>query len=869
MTYNFPGKNRPLLSEVGGKGLSLILGSQAGLPVPSGFILPVSFFAPWFEELKNTAQWSDFINTQSQNLEKACDALRQKALGLSFSEKQNAELAGIIGKYQNKSFFAVRSSSPEEDLEGSSFAGGYETILGVTLANIKPAIQKAFASCLDYRVAVYKKENGFDATDPKIAIIVQEQVDSEIAGVGFSLNPVTNNFDDAVFTANWGLGETVVAGLATPDTYIVDKVTMSIKNRNLGKKETSIWLAPQGNTEEKPNFKSAQFTLDDKQVLELTNLITKVEALYKKPIDIEWAYSKNKLYLLQARPITAYFSLPAEIITTPGVKKRLYLDVTSSFEALSKPISVAGSSFFTSLVRHVGKTLFFRDITKDINTAIPWVSAGRLYINLSNLFRLVDRKKALNILNTLDSLAAGAISSTNEHEYRSEINKLKILPFGFITKAPGIVWQIIAAKYWPESTNQRCQKQMRAFAKNARALAKQNLSCVSLADKLLSSLLNEVIWKEIPLFIAGKMALGNMKKIAEKNLLSKFDPLEVALPNNVTTQMGLALYDMSEILPKNLSPEEIEVGLIKNTLSVEFVSAWKNFIDDCGHRGPNEIDIAAPRYRDNHELLISTLLAIQSNSKSDNLREKFARNQEASRKTYEYLLGEVQKTKPSKVKRFQLEYKTFETFAGYRETHKFYLVLVADLLRQRVLECAKRLYESERIQSIEQIFDLKLEEIDEAMRNPSLDLLKIAKENKIFIEHLAHPQRTPSVIDSRGFIPHPPSPPIHKGEVQGTPISPGIVRGQIKILHSPNEKPFLKGEILVARATDPGWTPLFANAAAVILEVGGVLQHGALVAREYGLPCVAGVENATTLWKDGTLVEVDGSTGIIRLTTKN
>ena len=183
-------------------------------------------------------------------------------------------------------------------------------MLGVTRSTLRQALAKAFASCLDYRVVVYKRENGLAIGDPKIAVIVQEQIASEIAGVGFSLNPVTNNYDEAVVNANWGLGETVVSGTATPDTYLVDKIRFKVQSKTLGKKETSIWLMPDGGTEEKPDTRHDSFALSDTQILELARLIAHVERLYEKPIDIEWAYAKGRLFLLQARPITAYVPLP-------------------------------------------------------------------------------------------------------------------------------------------------------------------------------------------------------------------------------------------------------------------------------------------------------------------------------------------------------------------------------------------------------------------------------------------------------------------------------------------------------------------------------------------------------------------------------
>jgi pyruvate,water dikinase len=171
---------------------------------------------------------------------------------------------------------------------------------------------------------------------------------------------------------------------------------------------------------------------------------------------------------------------------------------------------------------------------------------------------------------------------------------------------------------------------------------------------------------------------------------------------------------------------------------------------------------------------------------------------------------------------------------------------------------------AKRLDAVEHVFDLTLAELDRALADTSLDLRALAKENRVFIDRLAKVPQLPVVIDSRGRIVRPAPSKAGKGETIGLPVSSGVARGRVKVLHTPDEKPFLKGEILVARATDPGWTPLFVNAAAVVLEVGGLLQHGALVAREYGLPCVTGIIGATALWEDGTRIEVDGSTGVIR-----
>lgn len=866
--YLFPNPEVATLSEVGGKGLSLMIGSKEGLPVPSGFILTVAFFTPWLSQLKTTKAWTNFLKADTDELEKVCMILKKNASELQFTKHQEQEVSNSLKQYGQKALFAVRSSSPEEDLEGSSFAGGYETVLGVTQKNIQHALKKVFASCLDYRVAIYKQENGFDRRAPKIAVIVQEQIASDIAGVGFSLNPVSNNFDEAVFTANWGLGETVVAGTATPDTYIVNKNNLIIKEKNLGKKETALYLSSAGGVKEKHEHRNTIFALSDNNIIELTQLLIKIEELYKKPIDIEWAYSQNKLYLLQARPISTYIPLSPEMITPPGEQKRLYIDFTISVQGLYTPLSITGTSLFKSVLRTVGKILFLRDITQDITTAIPWASSGRLYLNVSNVLHLVDKKRLVRFINILDPLASKTIQSIEEKEYRSHTKNVHLLPVGLLLKMPEIGLSIIRARLWPEKTHNTLQLELPHFMERARALAEKEMPVTSLTNKLLHSLIYDVFLHTVPSYIAAKIAFGTMKRIAGKELAHAFDPLEVALPHNVTTQMGLELYHVSEFLPEDLTLKSLKAGLKQKKLPHSFMSAWGNFIETYGHRGPSEIDIAAPRYRDDPELLLTILLSLKKTGNSDNPQQKFEKNQQESRTAYEYLYKKILKKSPAKAKQFEKQYHIFETFGGYRETHKFYLIFVINIIREKILQKAKILYEAGRLQTPNQIFDLTLEDIDNALNNKSSNLIEHAKKNTLFRNRLLRIPQLPTIIDSRGSILRPPARAIRSGEIIGTAISPGIIQGPIKVLHSPNEKPLYKGEILVARATDPGWTPLFVNAAAVILEVGGVLQHGALVAREYGLPCVAGIEGATNLWTDGSMVEIDGSAGTVRLITK-
>jgi pyruvate,water dikinase len=291
--YFFPGAGDATLGEVGGKGLSLIEGARSGLPVPPGFVLTVRFFAPWLSELKDSHLWEKFLVAKEKEIEHACRELKHAAAHFHLTAEQKEILESALQKFDADELFAVRSSSPHEDLEGASFAGGYETILGESRKTVENAIQQCFQSLFDYRVIVYMRANCFDATDLKIPVVLQKQVASDISGVGLSLNPVTNNFDEAVFNANWGLGETVVSGVITPDTFIVDKVSGIVRDSTVGGKAFSIWLNFHGGTDKKENFRSNEKTLSDVQLIELTQLVKKVESIYGKPMDIEWAFEKK------------------------------------------------------------------------------------------------------------------------------------------------------------------------------------------------------------------------------------------------------------------------------------------------------------------------------------------------------------------------------------------------------------------------------------------------------------------------------------------------------------------------------------------------------------------------------------------------
>jgi pyruvate,water dikinase len=278
------------------------------------------------------------------------------------------------------------------------------------------------------------------------------------------------------------------------------------------------------------------------------------------------------------------------------------------------------------------------------------------------------------------------------------------------------------------------------------------------------------------------------------------------------------------------------------------------------------MDPAASRFYERPAQFFRQLKTLTENTNPANNPQAIYDRARAERETaYAALLRVAQKKGKRKAKQFAKNYATWIDLGGFRESPKYYLVLITGIFRKWALGVAQTLVDARRLDAPEQVFDLRLDDLDRGLADPTVDLRVLAEENTRFLKRLRQVRELPRVVDSRGKILRPPRREAEEGELVGEPISTGTVQGPVKVLRTPDEKPVLPGEILVARATDPGWTPLFINAGGIILEVGGKLQHGALVAREYGKPCVAGIEDAVETLKDGQMVEVDGLNGIVRL----
>ena len=357
----------PEISEVGGKGYSLIKLSSLHLNVPNGIVLTVNFFNEWINKIKSSDLYSQFIELLQRNVNSnECSLILNKIkewslsnLSLNENNIENIEqnLKNIFPNEYNKILYAVRSSSPEEDLSGASFAGNYETYLGIKFDSIEKYILKSFISCLDFRVFKYKLEKGFNVSEIKIAIVIMKQINCDISGVGFSINPINNDYDEAVITSNFGLGESVVGGIITPDEYIINKISKKIVSQKLGTKDKIVKLNINDNEtsilEQNEEMKKKS-SLNEKLLIKIVDNIVNIENNYKIPIDIEFGIEGNILYILQARPITTFNKIPKELWTESNEKRQLYFDATLAVQGFEKPMSTLSSSIFEIFVHFWG-----------------------------------------------------------------------------------------------------------------------------------------------------------------------------------------------------------------------------------------------------------------------------------------------------------------------------------------------------------------------------------------------------------------------------------------------------------------------------------------------------------------------------------
>ena len=865
------------LAEIGGKAASLVRLAQAGFRVPEGVVLPVGWFDPWWEDLRASDTWSAFERADGGPWGEHCTALQAAAGALTCTAEMRSgldEVQRLVESWGDGATCAVRSSSPEEDLDAASFAGGYVTVLGVRPAALEDAVRDCFVSALDERVFVYKQQHGFDVRRPRIAVLVQRQVESEVAGVAFSLNPITNDFDEAVIDSSFGLGETVVSGEVTPDHFVVDKPGRKILERRLGSKGVSRRVGADGGVERTEQDRSGEASLSDDQVLELVDVVGRVEKLYDVPIDVEWAWADGDLHLLQARPVTTYVPLPPSMLTAPGERRRLYVDrgLTDGFTTntpLARLTLDTADRMMASMCEMFGIPW---EANEPPDTDLVQLAGNRLYVDYSQVFWWVSPQKMAPALEIIDQLLSRTLANVDRERYMPARRPSALSPrriarmiWGALWHSGRAVWRTVLAYLSPARFLRHFEADRQSYEHTIRTTpVDAPIPDLLALNGRFVAILMEADMPAIYPYAAAGWLIESLRKRSDPETSELLDKMNRGYEGELIVDMGIEMFAMTRKLDSSHFEdlESLAARIEVRDLPELFLVAWDAFLDRYGCRGPMEMDLRSPRYGDTPLLLLRQLSFMANAPPEHDPGIAHRRAVEERKQAYAELMRRSGWFRRGLLRRAN---RWIENYAGERDTAKHHWVMQAAVTRRNALALGARFAEAGRLDDAGDVFHLSWQEIEAAERDPDFDLRAAAQESGAYFRRLAaQVKEFPHLIDSRGRILRP-APEPDDGAIHGLGISPGVVRGPVKVLHDPYEKEIEPGDVLVAYTTDPGWTPLFVNAGAIILAVGGVMQHGGVVAREYGKPCVAGIERALTRFEDGQIVEVDGSTGTIRV----
>ncbi|KAL3774920.1 hypothetical protein ACHAWO_004006 [Cyclotella atomus] len=875
---------------------------------PKSYALSTVFFQPWLDILTASA---DYMECQREDLptvslEVECNKLKEECSKILMNpdqEKALKDISTIIEKEFNHGLAAVRSSAIEEDGSDHSFAGIFQTILGVTASNLETAVRECFASKFDTRVFQYSKSKKAEGIrEIGFAVVVMEMVNSVFAGVAFSANPLNSDRDECVIDSSWGLGESVVDGSVTADRFIYGKVNKKIIQQTMGHKPTEKRLdlingSVKLLTVDKK--RADECSLPAKAMDELVMLVCDVEQKYEVPIDVEWAITEtNTLVLLQARPITTLYWLDENMMSEPGEQRTLYYDFNIASEATT---TTPFTHMDLKLYNKLGNAMI--GLPDDMN----WISddpkmpvfnaSTRQYYNLSIFFKFFSpqyfAKESLVLDPYLSSLYAS--KDCNRKRYRA-----KKLPKGVnLCGAVQLIRQVPVLKLYRIS--RRAKKNPEAEKMKYLALVKEDMAKVKAleergrgdsgimkyANELLSCMEQSLI-QELGIIMFS--LLGLFRELDNKRQFGKshddrmeYEALCQGYEGDALMELNIAMYRLANKLDESIwkqysherlpdLAERIQKNLdgVASDLPGDFISEWKQFMEEHGYDGEDQLFISSPRYQDTPVLLLARLrqnVGSHANDPSILLRENVSKRKEVQQLQAERAKSNCLSIGYSKVlKRNEI----LDHLMWIRNAPKLRVSRVYAIIRTAVLKIEQDFIKENRLSDLGDIFHLNPSELDAALTNDSMDLMSLVAPRKAIHERALKATECPLLIDSRCRILRadpPGTANIEDGIFVGLAVAPGVATGRVRILKSPTDQ-FEQGEVLATTVTSPAWTPLFIGAAGIILQIGGVLQHGALCAREYGKPAVSNID-VQNLLKSGMMVTVDGNKGTVTILEEN
>lgn len=853
---------------VGGKGMNL--GECArieGILVPEGFCVTTETYKRVIgknEELPQLLNQLAVLKAdERESISKISRMIRELIEGIEIGKSIEEDIYRCLLNFGIEHAYAVRSSATAEDLPFASFAGQHDTYLNIIGRDaILRHISKCWASLFTDRAVIYRIQNGFDHRQVFLSVIIQRMIFPQASGILFTADPLTSNRKLLSIDASFGLGEALVSGMVSADCYKVQED--KIVDKMIATKKLAIYGLEDGGTETQQidaNEQKSQ-TLTDQQILQLARIGKQIETYFGYPQDIEWCLVDNTFYIVQSRPITTLYPIPEAAGTQ---ENHVY-------------VSTGHQQMMTDAMKPLGLSFFL------LTTPAPMRKAGgRLFVDVTPMLASpVSRKTIIDSLGQSDPLIKDALMTIIE---RGDF--IKSLPDDNEVPNPGKSNKgapPVGSQAPIENDPSIVTDLIKSSQASIEAL-KQNIQTKSGSD-LFDFILDDI--QQLKKFLFDPQSIGlimaamdasswineHMNKwLGEKSVA---DTLSQSVPNNITSEMGLALLEVADVIRPY--PEVVDYlqyvtvdnfldELVKFDGGQETQDAIYAYLKKYGMRCAGEIDITKTRWSEKPTTLLPMILNNIKNFEPNASHRKFEQGRRVALKKEQELLDRLKQLPDGeqKAKATKRMISLIRNFSGFREYPKYGMINRYFVYKQALLKEAEQLVQANVIHEKEDIYYLTFEELLEVVRTDKLDSQIISKRKDEFL--LYEKLTPPRVITSDGEI----IAGEYKREnlpaeaIVGLPVSSGVIEGRARVILNMEDANLEDGDILVTSFTDPSWTPLFVSIKGLVTEVGGLMTHGAVIAREYGLPAVVGVENATKLIKDGQRIRVNGTEGYIEI----
>nr|NLI49442.1 phosphoenolpyruvate synthase [Propionibacterium sp.] len=839
------------LDLLGGKGANLLRLREAGFDVPDFVVLGTDEYRAFVAAHDLDAVIAAALTRPAAEASEEIRAAFRRPLPAD----QRARLVRAVAPLLDRPV-AVRSSATAEDLPEASFAGQQDTFLDVRgLDAVLDAVVECWSSLWTERAIAYRARNAVDHAAVALAVVVQEMVAAEASGVLFTADPLTGHRGHTVIDAVRGLGEQLVSGRVTPDHFLLDTASGAVLERTLAGDSSS---------------------LTDAHLAALVDLGRRAAERFGGPQDLEWVRVGDALHVVQTRPITSLYPLP-----DPGVPGDLIWLSFGAVQGMLDPITPLGLDVLRRALARAGD-LFGRHLDHRTN-AFVWPAGERLWIRLdrviaseagARLYRRLLPFVEPGTASLVARLTADPAFAPERGAGRTLLRNALPVAVWVLPRAPRTVADPAAARARLDRTVEDLLARLGERLAAADGIPRPELR-LSARLRALDGLVHTVFPTLLPafgrVFPPAMALLARLRVLAARTGLPDADQLTLAVlrgvPGNVTTEMDLALWRVAEEIRADAAaaatftgadPDDLVRRHRDGTLPPVARDALAGFLERYGMRGVAEIDLGTPRWREQPEGVLRTLASYVAIDDPDRSPDAVYRRGVAEAEAAIETLAAASGRRAGQV-RFVAH--RLRGLIGARETPKFTIIRAFGLLRTALLASGRDLVAAGVLDAADDVFFLDVDELTGAFGRHDLRD-RVAARRAVRARELRR-ARVPLLMVSDGRTFFEGVSDAAGADLAGAGVSPGVVEGVVRVVHDPRTSELRPGEIMVCRGTDPAWTPLFLTASGLVTEVGGMMTHGSVVAREYGIPAVVGVGGATQVLTDGQRVRLDGTAGTI------